>query len=424
MREKVFSRFLALLVSGLVGGTILMGGFVAAVDPFGIIGLIDVSGFNAEKTYRLHQGGRVEHSVRLWRNSYETIILGTSRVQLGLNPDSETLRSLHGYNAGLSGTNMLEIYKTGCFVLSHQSPKRILFGLDFLTFNSHRTFGGDYTNSGFAGIPMSLVVARYLLDSSDVRMAFDTLRDNFEGKRAASSSRGYIDHYGSGKRKDYRRAFRGILEHDFLVNPETYGAYKYDPRRVELLGDLLNRATAKQVNLNLFINPIHARQQEAIAALGLYPIFEQWKRDVTALVARVEDNAPPAVSVTLWDFSGYNTVTTEEVPWQSDAPPMRWYWESSHYKAVVGDMIVNRMLHPERYHGPANFGVQLTTASIEPALATARINQIHYRETHPREVNDIKRLLVITAKKRSAAQRTVRAQEISMDVQDRENHGW
>lgn len=68
-----------------------------------------------------------------------------------------------------------------------------------------------------------------------------------------------------------------------------------------------------------------------------------------------------------------------------------YYSESSHFKPIVGDMIMDRVFdyhHPGRSI-PEDFGVLLTPASIQNHLAQTRAQQAIYRQEHAEEVQDV-----------------------------------
>jgi len=43
----------------------------------------------------------------------------------------------------------------------------------------------------------------------------------------------------------------------------------------------------------------------------------------------------------LWDFSGYSSVTTEALPASGSHAEMEFYWDSSHFKDIVGDFVLD-----------------------------------------------------------------------------------
>jgi hypothetical protein len=49
-------------------------------------------------------------------------------------------------------------------------------------------------------------------------------------------------------------------------------------------------------------------------------------------------------SVRLWDFSGYNSVTTEAIPPFGSKDRMQWYQDSVHFSRRTGRAIVDTVL--------------------------------------------------------------------------------
>jgi hypothetical protein len=87
----------------------------------------------------------------------------------------------------------------------------------------------------------------------------------------------------------------------------------------------------------------------------------------------------------LWDFSGYNSVTTEPV-----ATPMQYYWDSSHFTERVGGWILTRVMGgTETGQIPADFGVSLTDENVEAHLAAVRADRDSYVRMHPQEAAEL-----------------------------------
>jgi len=132
----------------------------------------------------------------------------------------------------------------------------------------------------------------------------------------------------------------------------------------------------------LFINPVHADQLELLDLLGYWSAFESWKRELVALTAKYPGSAGYG-RIPLWDFSGYNTYTTEAVT--TDHHVLRWFWESRHYTWELGDVIVRRIFGG----GDTNFGVLLDSEGLDAHLAAIREQQRLFREKHPTEVRRV-----------------------------------
>ena len=180
---------------------------------------------------------------------------------------------------------------------------------------------------------------------------------------------------------DARERFTADPRHNEAVARQFYGSFVYRPDRVDLLRQDVEAFAAQGSEVVLFISPIYAWQIEEVDAAGLMPAFEQWKRDLVAMVEAF--NRTSRIWVRLWDFSGYNSVTTEAVP---ASGPMRWYWEPSHYTSAAGNLVLGRVLgQPEGV--PTDFGVELTPANIETVIAATRAGHQAYLARFPSEAN-------------------------------------
>ncbi|MBT6050167.1 MAG: hypothetical protein HOG49_25505, partial [Candidatus Scalindua sp.] len=138
----------------------------------------------------------------------------------------------------------------------------------------------------------------------------------------------------------------------------------------------------------------HARQSETIVARGIWNDFEKWKRKLVELNEQValEQNRE---LFPIWDFSGYNSYTTESVTENGDKEStMQWYWESSHYKKELGDLVLDRIFnykHPDRVVND-DFGVLLNSDTIEPHLRQIRNDQLLWRQSYTEDVAEIEAL--------------------------------
>ncbi len=155
---------------------------------------------------------------------------------------------------------------------------------------------------------------------------------------------------------------------------------------------MLDFARASDLDLRLFINPVHARLILAVREGGLWPQYEEWKRALVQAVAEeaVASGKPP---FQLWDFSGFNSVTSEHIPDRGDFKTiMRGYWESSHYKSETGDLLLSKMLGNSEAGNsvPSDFGQLLTPENIESWIVETRNKMRAYALREPFEADLIK----------------------------------
>lgn len=378
--------------SALLAAVVLIA-INVTIDPRGYFLLYTQQGVNTEKVFA--DGGRIERSLRIIDGDYDALILGSSRAQIGINPGHVVFKPYKPYNLSMKATNIEELTRVLAFALDHQNIKAVVWGLDFLTFSTRRTVSQDFDRSLFANRPDLTTLCLYPISLSTLSQSILTVQANTNGKKALRNVHsGFTDKTGSNA--NHRRLFETILTENFMIKPDTYAGFKYGDDRVRKFERALDKLAARGARVHLFISPVHARQLEALGVMGLYPQFETWKRDLVAIVDRVNRVHGSRRTIELWDFSGFNTITTEPIPQTGDGR-MTYYWESSHYKKATGDLILSRMLGNETDSIPEGFGQRLTHKNVEHHLATIRNGRAIYARTHPQEVADVRALAASTA---------------------------
>ncbi len=102
---------------------------------------------------------------------------------------------------------------------------------------------------------------------------------------------------------------------------------------------------SRGIKLILFINPVH---KTALLNCGIQQ-FEEFKRKLASVGG-------------FFDFSGCNSITTDNY----------YYYETTHYRYVVGDLMVQRMFNENAAAVPPDFGVFVTKTNIEEHLKELR----------------------------------------------------
>lgn len=82
---------------------------------------------------------------------------------------------------------------------------------------------------------------------------------------------------------------------------------------------------------------------------GHWPEVERWK----AALAQIASQYQSTCNVELFDFTGFNSVTTESIAGLTAAHRPENYWEASHFKDNVGKLILKRIFAPMHRYPPA-----------------------------------------------------------------------
>jgi hypothetical protein len=193
----------------------------------------------------------------------------------------------------------------------------------------------------------------------------------------------------------YHRAFAQIIKYEnqgnkaALQKKEDHYSYVYLKR-------ILRFCREKNIRLAMFISPTHAWRMEEMRLKGQWQDFENWKRRLVQAVEEESGEIGGVSPYTIWDFSGYNSITTEPVPSANDTSArMHGYWEVSHYKKEVGDIILRKILAEADVGtpSPSDFGTMISTSGIDAHLDNIRKAQANYIASHASDVSEIACLL-------------------------------
>lgn len=362
---------------------LLVAGINVAVDPNGVFRQSWITGFNDQKTLK-GDGGRGLKSLILRRHRFDALFFGTSQAEVGLDPASPVLGGQSCFNASLSFSNMHELTQAMAFAARHQQPRLVVIALDFVAFSGSQVISGDFAKSGFAGVPPWPAYARRIFSAQSLEDSFSVLRKSQRGKPQFFTRDGHVDPAVRGpydRDKEFHDLIASYLvREDGIADPAqrrqtSFLSFHYEPARVDALKDVVRTMEANGAQVQLLISPVHAWYLDAMVQSGLQPSYEQWKRDLTTAVADIAAQARHPVQ--LWDFSGYNAISTETVPAPGSRTAMRWYWDPTHFTTTLGNVMLARMLgQPVSEEGiPGDFGTALTPANIETALARFRQGQ-------------------------------------------------
>ena len=131
--------FVAFFVTVAICAGVGRAAFSVIVDPLWRFDLVSIPGFNAQR--QIATNARVAKAQIVCRLQPETVLMGTSRVEVGLNPEHPALQALGApvYNLALAGSGLHELDLTlrHAVYASHRL-KHVLLGIDFLMFNANR----------------------------------------------------------------------------------------------------------------------------------------------------------------------------------------------------------------------------------------------------------------------------------------------
>jgi hypothetical protein len=364
------------------------------VDPLGIFGSryetsrawLKPALLSRERIYKTAEAAR----------PWDVVILGTSRAEIGLDPASPAFGNARVMNLATSSQPYRETLSFLDTATRHGPPRVAIIGLDFFPANDARPYPADFVidNSRRPGKLELLFSASTLLDSAATILGRDPSAASREGwiiRRDGHRVLGdeYVAAHG-GHRMLAQMSELRFLSEDYPP-PERFQLGSRDSRRSELtcIRHLIRLAHEKNVRLLLFVSPAHSRQWEVLAEAGLWPLWELWKETLVTLneeeSARANREPFP-----LYDFSGHRGYAAEPFPPAGDADGrMSWFIDSSHYRPALGEIVLDRLMHPDKNNEMPAFGTRLDRRNVGQHLARLRQDRETWRGRNPDEVAEI-----------------------------------
>ena len=404
-QSKFYLKLSGILIATAIIITITFNWFM---NPYGIYHSPEIDGINKRKPLFAGQL-RLAKAWTIYKRKPDAIILGSSRSECGLDPNHPGWKDAQDvYNLAISGGNMYEALRYFQHAHALKPQKKVVLGLDFRMFNAFEKGGtGGFKDSRLVAKADGSANPQFSISEKFIMLAsMDVLLDSIKTFKKQDRDLRYLpngqvswkvnakqNNKLGGHHKAFRFTEKKNMNQIWFQRPHQYefihpntGQSSFDDLRT-----LLDTAYRDNIDLRMLVSPSHARLWEALHAVGLWSKFEQWKRE---LVTINEQHAKKygKQPFPLWDFSGYNHYTTETV-----TAKMKWYWESSHYKQELGNIVLNSVFEAKIAD---DFGVLINTKNIDKHLADIRIKQQQYRKYHPIDVAEVLKLAEETASQR------------------------
>lgn len=338
--------------------------FNYVVDPYGLIGSARVEGFNQFKVdSNAHTRLLKKYQPNFGR--YDTLIVGKSRVEMGIDPTHHCFdeSAMRVYNLGIPGAELPTQFAYALNVIYQQPIEHVLISVDFTDYISTRQASVSrrplYMQQGQGSL-------RYFPDGS-VNEAFwqtvfsDHLKSLFSldaltsaVKTVATQSDAAADRtdLGFNPGQDFAAMVRvegprALFDQKLAELKSKYGRSWYfrdaqgnASSAIDDLAQFLDLLMARGIDVTLFANPLHEKFWEVMEKNGHMPLYREWQDSMTQMLQKRSSGA-----LRYWDFSGDSPYIHEQVPAAGvKSGPLEWFWEPSHYRRELGDLMLETML--------------------------------------------------------------------------------
>jgi hypothetical protein len=357
--HRQFVTWYAAVLGGGVGALMLLNLWV---DPYMAFRLHDTAEFNQRKdtsNTRHTKGEMIRHG------GWQVLLIGDSRVQVGLDPAAPPFADRATYNLGLPGASMVELEDVVTYALERNPQLELIVLMVGLEgFSTQLGISSDFDLSRFnAELDRVEYLGMLLLGVTTTEESIKVLRWDAGEQALTYDLQGMV-------RRSLKR--KGTSHHAMFaewVAAATGGLLGYDETRMQNLRRACRKIQQSDCRLILVTAPMHTVWLESCERNGWWPTLEEWKKQLTATVAAL-NAADPNNPIELWDFAGYWPYNREAVPPADQVDqPMRWHFEPTHFTPALGSEVLKRIFG-EPTAQP--FGRRMTPQSIDALVAEQR----------------------------------------------------
>ena len=324
--------------------------------------------------YETCHNERMKKAYQLQVIKPKSVILGSSRAEYAMDPSHPYFKQ-PAYNLAFKGATAFE---TKLFF-----RRAVELGVeDALLVVGYRFFGKGKRSEDPA-LPDYLDSRRDILFNA--LFSWDSLKHSLkllagrDSKAIRFSHRGQYDNDFRKQQVMQRGGFKKVFEKN---EKGYYASYDHDfhyngglGSAMDDLRSMLDLAYEKNIHFVIVLGPSHVRQWECLAYYIGYERFAQWKRDLVR-INQERASAHHRDPFQIWDFATYHALTSEDVP-EDPGAEMIYYFDSSHYNAKLGGIVLDRLLGKDPYH----FGGLIDEINIDHHLADMEKNRERFIDT-------------------------------------------
>jgi len=322
--------------------------FFCALSLFFIVGLVNylINPFNFFDVERLHGINNVKPEaskrIRLYKKYQplyvkpNVLIVGNSRVEMGLNPSYSGFEHLHSvYNLGVPGIGVASQLLYAERVTEKNKISRIFISIDFLDF---------LTTQNAVPKPQVLTVtpiadkyaALWSLDSFKASLITLFNQNEFSSNRTRDGFNPANDYELIIKFEGQQVLFAQKIS---MLNAmfknkvwDQHLALSSEYSDFNVLKTTIERWTKQGINITLFINPYHEVYYDTLERNNLLPRFNVWRRTMHREFS------------TMVSFCDFTDLGYEKSHAHLNSEELAFFWEPAHYKQELGNIMIDRML--------------------------------------------------------------------------------
>ena len=388
------------------------------IDPYAILSTPTIDGINKFKP-EFSGYSRIAKPWITSRVKPKSIVIGASSAETGFNPNHSSWKQQPVYNFAIGSGRNYEIYRYLQHAVAVAPVKDVLLGIDFVMYTGRpQPYVGHFSENRLAitykGIKTPIQNKEKLIDilfsTTYIKSAFKTITNqdsayyNFkkhypahayknDGQRIHSSNARFIGSWGTVE-DIWKKALQTRYSQLKIIDPKSdpFIPLSNNIDRWDLFKELIEFSHHNSLNMNIVLPPCHSSYLTVIENANMWPWFEEFKRKLVSINENIAStlNSTPFL---IMDYCIYHEYTTEIIfgtrnPYVS----LKWFWDPNHFKTELGDIVIKEVFSGHTSN-KNNFGIPLSSKTINSHLAEQRTKKDYYRKTNKSDIAIINQLI-------------------------------
>ncbi|MDH3584207.1 MAG: hypothetical protein OER86_08330, partial [Phycisphaerae bacterium] len=330
-RVRPFRRYVKHTLGFLAVGLAVVAGPNVIVDPTGVFGFaLPLPGHEALHPHRsaLHQ--RPYKAEMLGHRSWDVLLVGSSRVVLGLDPAHPRFAGRRALNVGIAGTSMQEMKLVFDRILENQKPELVIWMADEFFFNRYRRLSPWVSSSRFdPDLDPWTYYGTLAFGKDTINFTLETLGNARAGRPSLASDLGFRSRPKQQENWNYvQRLTRPVLTPGHRLHVRE-SSVAFSLQRLAEFVEICRRCQERGIELKVVTAPLHALVMARLRQDSFSPaFFGKVKRACVGAIDRLNAAAPQRPAIEFWDFHGHGKALTYALPQDREqaeqARPYHW----------------------------------------------------------------------------------------------------
>ncbi len=356
-------KYLTTFFIAFIGFILAIGALAWFIDPYGMYWSPIIENVNKVKP-EAGTRTRITKAYRVNEVKPHILLVGNSRVEMGLAPTHPLFNNKRVYNQAMPGSSLaMQVDYAIAAIANNPSIEHIIMGVDYFDFLSAKEVTNQAPPSYLKRLnnKNTTLNAFQLKEQASLIFSLDAFTSSLNTIYQQPKEVSSITPLGFNTANTYKDIMRSegikalfvqklsnitkFLQSDKkIVNAEAYRS----------LDKLIHTAGEREIKLNFFISPYHYSYLHWLAKYEHWHSFLSWKKALALHLVKYDGQ------LVLWDFSGFNDFVVEQVNTKNKHTLMQWYWEPAHYRKELGDKLLSAMLIKNNN----SFGLKLNSHNI------------------------------------------------------------